>query len=547
MRNVPVAALEDLPRDVLAVGTDYPDGYAQARHHHRRAQFLYAATGVMEVDTDDGAWTVPTDRAVLIPPGVPHGVRYSGVSTRSLYIEPAAAPWWPSRCTVVDVTPLLRELLLAAVDVDAEYDEARRDGAVAALLLHEIAALAPLPLHVPLPADEELRALCRDYLTAPDVAVGNAEWAARCGRSERSFTARTRVTGLVVEDGRVVGVEAVTIEDAPSAVRRRFAVLTRISAKPGVYHQGLRAAMQRLLDRIEHRHGRPIRIRARSGVVLSTGGFIANGAMVREHAPGYPWAQGLPLGTAGDDGSGIELGRSVGGATDRMDSLSNWRFIAPPSAYLGALAVDVDGRRMVDESRYGAALGAAIAEAPGHRAWLLVDADLAARAREQLGDQTVWFQRLQLERLLRIGSVSAPTVEEAARRAGVDPAGLRRTVDAHNDAIAQGRPDPLGKPDDLRRPAVAAPFTLLDISFTDRMTYPMPMLTLGGLVVDEDSGAVRTAAGATVDGLFAAGRTAVGICSNSYVSGLSLADCIFSGRRAGSHAAAAPSGARDGA
>ena len=357
----------------------------------------------------------------------------------------------------------------------------------------------------------------------------------------------TRVTGLVVEDGRVVGVEAVTIEDAPSAVRRRFAVLTRISAKPGVYHQGLRAAMQRLLDRIEHRHGRPIRIRARSGVVLSTGGFIANGAMVREHAPGYPWAQGLPLGTAGDDGSGIELGRSVGGATDRMDSLSNWRFIAPPSAYLGALAVDVDGRRMVDESRYGAALGAAIAEAPGHRAWLLVDADLAARAREQLGDQTVWFQRLQLERLLRIGSVSAPTVEEAARRAGGDPAGLRRTVDAHNDAIAQGRPDPLGKPDDLRRPAVAAPFTLLDISFTDRMTYPMPMLTLGGLVVDEDSGAVRTAAGATVDGLFAAGRTAVGICSNSYVSGLSLADCVFSGRRAGSHAAAAPSGARDGA
>lgn len=192
MRNVPVAALEDLPRDVLAVGTDYPDGYAQARHHHRRAQFLYAATGVMEVDTDDGAWSVPTDRAVLIPPGVPHGVRYSGVSTRSLYVEPAAAPWWPSRCTVVDVTPLLRELLLAAVDADAEYDEAGRDGAVAALLLHEIAALAPLPLHVPLPADEELRALCRDYLTAPDVAVGNAEWAARCARSERSFTARFR-------------------------------------------------------------------------------------------------------------------------------------------------------------------------------------------------------------------------------------------------------------------------------------------------------------------------------------------------------------------
>lgn len=356
----------------------------------------------------------------------------------------------------------------------------------------------------------------------------------------------TRVTGLVVEDGRVVGVEARTIENAPAAVRRRFALLTRISAKPGVYHQGLRATMQRLLDRIERRHGRPIRIRARSGVVLSTGGFIANGAMVGEHAPGYPWSQGLPLGTAGDDGSGIRLGVSAGGATDRMDSLSNWRFIAPPSGYLGALAVDADGHRMVDESRYGAALGAAIADAPGHRAWLLVDADLAARVRAQIGEQTVWFQRLQLERLLRIGSVSAPTVEEAATRAGIDPAGLRRTVDAHNEAIAQGLPDPFGKPDDLRRPATTAPFTLLDISFTDRMTYPMPMLTLGGLVVDEDSGAVRTDAGTAIPGLFAAGRTAVGICSNSYVSGLSLADCIFSGRRAGA-AAVAPSDALDGA
>ncbi len=346
----------------------------------------------------------------------------------------------------------------------------------------------------------------------------------------------TRATGLVVEDGRVVGVEAVTIEGAPAAVRRRFAVLTRISAKPGVYHQGLRAAMQRLLARIERRHGRPIRIRARSGVILSTGGFIANGAMVRQHAPDYPWAQGLPLGTAGDDGSGIELGRSVGGATDRMDSLSNWRFIAPPSAYLGALAVDADGRRMVDESRYGAAMGAAIAEAPGHRAWLLVDAELAARARAQIGEQTVWFQRLQLERLLRIGSVSAPTVEEAAARAGVDPAGLRRTVDAHNQAIAQGRPDPFGKPDDLRRPALAAPFSLLDISFTDRMTYPMPMLTLGGLVVDELTGAVTTSAGESIPGLYAAGRTAIGLCANSYVSGLSIADCVFSGRRAAEHA-----------
>jgi len=72
---------------------------------------------------------------------------------------------------------------------------------------------------------------------------------------------------------------------------------------------------------------------------------------------------------------------------------------------------------------------------------------------------------------------------------------------------------------------------------------PVPVLTLGGLVVAEDSGQVRRSDGGGVPGLYAAGRTAVGLCSRSYVSGLSLADCVFSGRRAGQHAAAAAAAA----
>jgi 3-oxo-5alpha-steroid 4-dehydrogenase len=66
------------------------------------------------------------------------------------------------------------------------------------------------------------------------------------------------------------------------------------------------------------------------------------------------------------------------------------------------------------------------------------------------------------------------------------------------------------------------------------------MLTLGGLLVEEETGQVRRTGGAPLPGLYAAGRNAVGLCSNSYVSGLSLADCVFSGRRAGRHAANRP-------
>ena len=76
------------------------------------------------------------------------------------------------------------------------------------------------------------------------------------------------------------------------------------------------------------------------------------------------------------------------------------------------------------------------------------------------------------------------------------------------------------------------PFFAIDCRL-DTMKFPSPCLTLGGLKVDGLSAQVRRADGSAIEGLFAAGRNAAGVCARSYVSGLSLADCVFSGRRAG--------------
>ena len=56
----------------------------------------------------------------------------------------------------------------------------------------------------------------------------------------------------------------------------------------------------------------------------------------------------------------------------------------------------------------------------------------------------------------------------------------------------------------------------------------------GGLVVNY--GAVTRENGSSIEGLYAAGRTAVGVCSGANFSGLSIADTVFSGRRAASAA-----------
>lgn len=353
---------------------------------------------------------------------------------------------------------------------------------------------------------------------------------AEAARSRARVRTHVFVRGLITEDDRVTGVEATVL----TGMRARLhGICGKYAAKPGLYVPMLRKRLNRLALKLERR-GRPLRIEARQGVVLAAGGFVANREMMREHAPDY--RRGLPLGTMADDGAGILMGAAAGGATAHLERVSAWRFITPPSAFLGSVAVGPSGERIGDESRYGAALGHDMVTSHGSRGWLFVDSALVADARKQISSQTVWFQSLQARFLLGRERVTASTVEEVARKAGIDPVALRATIDAHNSAARDGKPDPVGKPAEFVRLLDKPPYSLVDVSIKPSVAYPCPMLTLGGLVVDEDTGEVRRDDGSVVHGLYAAGRTAVGICSNSYVSGLSLADCVFSGRRAGGHA-----------
>ena len=352
---------------------------------------------------------------------------------------------------------------------------------------------------------------------------------------------QTTAQRLVTEPepgGRVTGVECLSLRGAPGWVRLAHRVLHRWSVKPYLYVPKAGRVLHRPVGWLERRYARPLRVGAARGVVLAAGGFAANRPMLRSHAPTA--RGGLPLATPGDDGSGIRLGTEAGGATAYLDRVSVWRFLSPPPALLGGVLVDRTGERVCDESRYGAALGDAII-GRGGRAWLLIDRTTRAEARRQVRGSTLWFQRLQAWYLLSTGAVHAPTVAEVAARAGVDPDGLAATLAAYHAAARDpGQPDPVGKPAAARKSQDQPPYSLIDCSVRPRLFYPAPVLTLGGLVVAPESGQVLRPDGSAIDGLYAAGRTAAGLCSRAYVSGLSLADCVFSGRRAGRSAAAAP-------
>ncbi len=343
-----------------------------------------------------------------------------------------------------------------------------------------------------------------------------------------------RVTQLITDaDQRVVGVEYVKVKPGFwSWLHRRLhnADLTMVKLNPAIARR-----FRNGCDRIEARHGTVRRARATRGVVLTAGGFIYNRKMIKELAPDY--RPGMPLGTAGDNGSGILLGASVGGATDHMGRVSAWRFINPPEAFAKGIFVNKRGERYVNEFMYGAAVGEAMVDHNEGVATLIIDKPLRTLASQQSRPgRAQWFQWVPAQLNLLTNCKKASNVEELASLIKVPARSLQATLDQYNDAAEGKGPDPFGKTQTQMHPMSEGPYFAIDCSIRSRV-FRLPTLTLGGLVVNESTGQVKREDGTAVEGLYAAGRTAVGVCSRQYVSGLSIADCVYSGRRSGRSAA----------
>ena len=135
------------------------------------------------------------------------------------------------------------------------------------------------------------------------------------------------------------------------------------------------------------------------------------------------------------------------------------------------------------------------------------------------------------------GTRRGGTLKTLARKCGIDGAALEKTVRDYNDRLMSNVPDDLGKLAEYSAPIGKGSYYAINMS-TDNKYGITPVFTLGGLRVNEETGGVLRADGATVRGLYSAGRTAVGMCSAGYMSGMSLADLVFSGRRAASNAIA---------
>jgi AraC-like DNA-binding protein len=150
------------------------------------------------VQTAQGAWMVPPYQGVWIPAGVVHNITMLGrVATRSIYLGQRAADGMAAQCQIVEVSPLLRQLLIESVDLPSRYDPATRAGKIMSLPVDEIRTARLLPLSLPLPADAKLAARCRGFIEQPTAQDTIALWCRHLGLSRRTFTRLfKRETGL---------------------------------------------------------------------------------------------------------------------------------------------------------------------------------------------------------------------------------------------------------------------------------------------------------------------------------------------------------------
>jgi AraC-like DNA-binding protein len=173
-------------------------------HTHDWDQLTYATSGVLRVSTADASWVVPPHRAVWLPAGVAHTEQmFAPVSVRTLYFAPRIAKTLPRACCTLNVSTLLRELILHVSRLGALDRRTPRHARLIGVLLDQMTDVAEVPLQLPLPRDARALRFAALLQAKPSHPGTVAALARKTGASRRTIERLfVHETGLTVAEWR---------------------------------------------------------------------------------------------------------------------------------------------------------------------------------------------------------------------------------------------------------------------------------------------------------------------------------------------------------
>ncbi|TDV20853.1 AraC family transcriptional regulator [Paraburkholderia caballeronis] len=185
---------QDVPGYVGAMAKHFPRGYVNPLHAHKRAQLIYAISGVMEVSTSDHHWLLPPQRALWMPAQVGHEMRArTDVELRTLFVRISDVDRpLPEAPALVYVTPLLRELILRAVDLPIEEGASGAAAQVLSLIFSEMRFVLPTEFYMPRVSDPRLIRVEEALRHEPGSRESIEHWASLANMSVRTFARRIK-------------------------------------------------------------------------------------------------------------------------------------------------------------------------------------------------------------------------------------------------------------------------------------------------------------------------------------------------------------------
>jgi len=185
------AIFDPLPRGravIITLSRDYAPGHTIPLHFHIRDQLVFASRGVMTVTADEGAWVVPVHRAVWIPARTAHTIAMSGnVAMRTLYLQPGLAESLARDCCVVQVSALLKELILEACRCGSLGRRIAWQSHLVNVLLDQLRTIKVAPLEISLPEDARALRVARVLLADPSDPRPLEQIARNSGASRRTI------------------------------------------------------------------------------------------------------------------------------------------------------------------------------------------------------------------------------------------------------------------------------------------------------------------------------------------------------------------------
>jgi AraC-like DNA-binding protein len=166
----------------------YGDGHVIDLHAHGWGQVVYAAGGAISVATARAAWLVPPARAVWLPPGEEHRLRMRGATQlRTVYVAPRKADVLPAACCGLDVSPLLRELILHITRLPPLDDAVPAHGTLANLLVDLLEQARALPFLLREPSDPRAARVCALIRADPAAGLSVSMLASHAGAAPRTL------------------------------------------------------------------------------------------------------------------------------------------------------------------------------------------------------------------------------------------------------------------------------------------------------------------------------------------------------------------------